>query len=339
MKIACFELEAWEEQFLRNRLPKAHFLVSRKRMMPKDHKALADTDVLTVFVYSPITESILNKMPKLKLICTMSTGYDHIDLEACRRRDVVVCNVPSYGENTVAEHAMALLLAISRKIVPSVERTRRGDFSLDGLRGFDLAGKTIGVVGVGRIGTHIIKMAKGFEMNVLGYSCHPDKKLARKLGFSYTPFDTLLQNSDIITFHVPATAETEHMLNEKNIRLLKKGCVIINTARGSIIETEALLHALDKGTVAYAGLDVLEGECFVREEKELISTHFGETCDLRTILGDHLLLKRDNVLITPHNAFNTTEALTRILEATASNIEAYRKKEPINTIKGGKPTL
>lgn len=332
MQITSFELEAWEEQYLKTRFPKHQFVISRNKITPKDLKTLCNTTILTIFVYSPITAQLLTQMPKLKLICTMSTGYDHIDLAACAKLGITVCNVPSYGENTVAEHAMALILAISRKIIPSIEHTRRGNFSLEGLRGFDLKNKTLGVVGVGKIGTHLITMAKGFEMKILGYSHHQDKRLAKKLGFSYTTFDKLISRSDIISFHIPYNTSTHHMLNEKNITHIKKGAIIINTARGSIINTEALLHALDKGIVSYAGLDVLEEECLIKEDRELLSTHFAKKCDLKTVLQDHILLTRENVLITPHNAFNSQEALTRILDTTAKNIEAFLKKKPINTI-------
>lgn len=333
-KIAVFEVEPWEGRYLAEKLGKSIAYSSTKKIGKSDLAKIKDCDTLLVFVYSQVTEEVLAAMPKLKLVCTMSTGFDHINLAACAKRGITVCNVPSYGENTVAEQTMALMLAISRRIVESVNRTRHGDWSLEGLRGFDLKGKRLGVVGAGRIGTHVIKMAKGFEMDVVASGgMHPDKKLAKTLGFKFVSFDELLSTSDVITFHVPYCPATHHLLNLKNIHKLKRGCVVINTARGGVIETQALLKALDKGIISYAGLDVLEEECFVKEHKAMLSEDFAASCDIKTLLEDHVLLQHRNVLVTPHNAFNTKEALIRILDTTTQNVMAFQKKKPLNVVK------
>ncbi|MBI4440392.1 hydroxyacid dehydrogenase [Candidatus Woesearchaeota archaeon] len=332
LKIAFFELEQWEKEYFSKNLD--HDLRFIDHYLCKDNlNEVKDADAIGIFIYSVITKKILDKLPKLKLIVTLSTGFDHIDLKECKKRKITVCNVPSYGENTVAEHTFALILNLTRKIHKAYDRTVKGDFSLDGLRGTDLQGKTIGVIGAGHIGEHAIRIAKGFEMKVIAYCRTRNIKLAKRLGFKYVELDYLLKNSDIITLHVPETRETHHMIDRKAISSMKKGVLIINTARGSIIDTSALLEGLQSGKVGGAGLDVIEGECFIREEKQMLSRHFMKECDLKTVLQDHILLKQDNVIITPHNAFNSWEALHRILDTTISSIKSFLRGKPANVVK------
>jgi len=333
LTVAFFETEDWGKPIISKEL-KTHNIKFFSEELNKNNIAkIKDTDILSVFIYSKITKEILGKLPKLKLVATRSTGYDHIDIEECKRRNIKIANVPTYGENTVAEHTFALILALSRKIHKSYERTVRGDFSLNELRGFDLKGKTIGIIGTGNIGRHVVRIAKGFEMNILAFDTSPDFKFSIKMGFKYVPLDYLLSNSDIITLHVPYMKATHHMINKNNIKKVKKGSMLINTARGGIVETEALVHALDKGILSAAGLDVLEEEFFIKEETQLLSKQFPATCDLKTLLQNHMLLKRDNVLITPHNAFNSNEALMRILSTTLDNIKAFANKKALNLVK------
>lgn len=327
MKIAFFEIEKWEEEYIKKKLANHRLLFFEKELTEKKVNDLKDCDVICIFIYSSITKEILDKLPKLKVICTMSTGFDHINLEECKKRNIIVYNVPYYGENTVAEHTFALILALSRKIVDSVEKARSDDFSLKGLRGFDLKGKTLGVIGPGHIGQHVIRMANGFEMNVIAYAKKKDNKLAKQLGFRYTTLDNLLKNSDIITIHCPLNKETEHTISMKNINLIKKGAYLINTARGGIIETKALVYALNNGILSGAGLDVLEGENYIKEEKQLLHKKFAKNCDWNIFVENHMLLKDKNVIITPHNAFNSKEALLRIVDTTLENINNYIKKE------------
>ena len=221
---------------------------------------------------------------------------------------------------------------MSRKIAESSERTRKGDFTLGGLRGFDLKGKTIGVIGTGHIGLHVIRIAKGFEMNIIAFDVKKNVAVAKKLRFKYVDFNALLQKSDIITLHCPYNKATHHLINSNNVGKIKEGAMLINTARGGLIETRALLRALGNGTIAAAGLDVLEEECNIKEEKQLLSKDFEKECDLRTMLGNHMLLNHKNVIITPHNAFNSKEALVRILNMTIENINAFEKRQLINTV-------
>ena len=278
-------------------------------------------------------KDVLQKLPDLEMIATRSTGFDHIDIQTAGANKVVVCNVPFYGENTVAEHTFALILALSRKLFDSAERARKGDFTLDGLRGFDLKDKMLGIIGLGHIGFHVARIAKGFEMKVLAYDVKEDKKLAKKIGFEYSSLENLLANSDIITLHAPYNEKTKHLINSENIKKIKKGACLINTARGGLIETQALFKALSDGTLAGAGLDVLEEECFIKEEAQLLSKEFPKTCDLRTVLQNHILLQQKNVIITPHNAFNSNEALMRILDTTVENIKSFAAGKPQNIVK------
>ena len=330
VKIAFFGLEEWEISYIKKRIKGR---ISLFKDFDKDLRKAKDCDIISVFIYDNINENILDSLPQLKFIATRSTGFDHINIEECRKRGIKISNVPFYGENTVAEHTFSLILALSRKIIDSVNRTRKGDFTLEGLRGFDLKDKTIGIVGGGHIGMHVARIANGFEMKTLVYDINKDKRLAKKYHFKYNSFDYLLSNSDIITLHVPLNKYTKHLIDFKNINKIKKGALLINTSRGGIVETEAIINALDKKIIAGAGLDVLEGECFVREERQLLHSKFAKECDLRTQLENNILLRRENVIITPHNAFNSKEALQRILDTTIDNIKGFIKKRPINIVK------
>lgn len=323
MKIAFFELHDWEEKYLRKRVDGAHEVVAfREVLEDKDLAQIAEAEIVSPFIYSKVTAERLAKLPKLKMIATRSTGFDHIDMAECAKRGIAVCNVPFYGENTVAEHSFALILALSRKVHEAFVRVRAGNFSLDGLRGFDLKDKTIGVVGAGRIGLHVIRIARGFGMKVLAYDVKRDNFWAEVLGFEYAELDDLLGRSDIITLHAPYNRHTHHLINRDNIHKIKRGAILINTARGGLVNTDALLKALDDGILAGAGLDVLEGEELIYEESALLGDATNPE-KLRTAIQNHVILKKPNVVFTPHNAFNSQEALERILDTTAENIAAF----------------
>jgi D-lactate dehydrogenase len=332
-KIAFFELEQWEKDYFLKNLKNCEISFIDDSLNEDNANQINDADAVGIFIYSVINKKILSKLPNLKLIVTLSTGFDHIDLKECRKRKIIACNVPNYGENTVAEHTFALILNLTRKLHKAYERTVKGDFSIDGLRGNDLQDKTLGVVGSGSIGQHVIRIAKGFEMKVIAFDKFKNQKLAKRLGFRYVNFEHLLKNSDIITLHVPYNKETHHLIDKKSISKMKKGAILINTARGGIVETNALLEGVQSGKIGGAGLDVLEGECFIREEKQILSKQFMKECDLKTVLQDHLLLRHPNVIVTPHNAFNSWEALHRILDTTILNINSFLRKKPVNVVK------
>lgn len=337
MHIAFFELESWEMPFLQGKLASissAHELVMEEDQLTLERlEGIRGADILSTFIYSHITDEVLERLPNLKLIATRSTGYDHIDVEAAKKRGIAVANVPSYGENTVAEHTFALILALSRKMYPAIIRTRDFDFSTGGLRGWDLKGKTLGIIGMGHIGTHVARVARGFEMIVLGFDPKVSTEEARTQGVALVPFERLIRESDVITLHCPYNQHTHHLLNREAFTQMKDGVYIINTARGGLIDTKALLEALETKKVAGAGLDVLEEECEVKEERQLASKHWKDPlCDLQVLLANHVLTERENVIITPHNAWNSHEAIERILDTTVENIVAFLAGKPRNIV-------
>lgn len=332
MKIAFVEMEDWSIKHVKDNI-KGHNIVFFKELLKDvEISELKDVEILSTFVFSKIDKKVLDKLPKLKMIATMSTGYDHIDIKECAKRKIMICNVPFYGENTVAEHTFALILTLSRKIYPSMRKTKKGLFNQDELRGFDLKGKTIGLIGTGHISYHVAKIAKGFDMNVLGYDIFQNDEF-KKIGVKYVNLNELLKNSDIVSLHLPLNEKTKHTINSKNIKLMKRNALIINTARGGLLDTMALGRALVEGKIAGAGLDVLENEQYIKHEDELLNAHFKKTYDIKTVLENQILTKLDNVAITPHNAFNSEEALKRIIDTTIDNIKAFSKGKVENAIK------
>lgn len=332
MQVSLFEIESWEREAFAG-LEAEHRLEYLEQPLVAENAAQhREAEAISVFIHSSLDEEILSQLPRLRLIATRSTGFDHIDRDYCRAHDITVCNVPTYGENTVAEHVFALLLAISHRLVDAVDRTRRGDFSSEGLQGFDLNGKTFGVIGTGNIGRFVIRIGKGFGMKLLASDLQPDEDFAAAAGFEYVPMQRLLEESDIVTVHVPGGEKTRHLLSTDEFAAMKQGAVLINTSRGSVVDVEALLRALADGRLRAAGLDVLAEEPLIREEAELMRALFSRDHDLTRLLVDHVLLNMRNVVITPHSAFNTREAVQRILDTTRENIAAFARGEPENTV-------
>jgi D-lactate dehydrogenase len=329
MKLAFFGLEPWEKEVLRKAFPKDKLYFSTKKLTNKDLNTIKDVEVLTVFVNSKINQKVISSLPKLKYVATMSTGYDHLDLDVLDGRGIKASNVPFYGENTVAEHTFALILGLSRNLVYNVDQSRAGRFRFGGLRGFDLKGKTLGVVGGGSIGQHVAQIAKGFEMRVLVFDIHKNPKLAKKVGFRYATLDSLLRTSNIVSLHLPYNKHTHHLIDNSKIKLMPKGSYLINTSRGGIIDTVALLKGLKSGQLAGAGLDVLEDECLLGKATKRRDV---KECDYAIYKQDQALMKLPNVLVTPHSAFNTKEAILRILNTTIKNIKSYKKGRIINKV-------
>lgn len=307
---------------------------SEEKLTPENADKYKDYEIISVFIGSQLPKEVLSQLKNLKFIATRSTGFDHIDTSYCKENNILVASVPSYGEHTVAEYTFALLLCLIRKIYNAYHRVREtGSFSLEGLQGEELFGKTLGVIGTGKIGREVIKIAKGFSMKVIAYDKYPQEELAQELGFEYIVLADLLSQSDIISLHVPYNKETHHLINKDNISKIKKGAYVINTARGGIIETGALYQALKNGQIAGAGLDVLEEEGDLKEEQRMLSEKQDISSEkLKTLLANHIFIDLDNVIISPHNAFNTKEALENILVTTMENIEGYLKGGPKNLI-------
>jgi D-lactate dehydrogenase len=334
MKAVIFEVENWEAETFAQ-LQQEHDVQCVPDPLTADNAGqFSDAQIISTFIYSDLSAKVLEQLPQLKQIATRSTGFDHVDTDFCQEKGVLVSNVPSYGENTVAEHTFGLLLNISHKLTEAVDRTRKGDFSPEGLQGFDLRGKTLGVVGTGTIGEYVIGIARGFRMEVVAFDVKPKPELADRLGFRYAALDDVLKEADIVTRHVPANPKTRHLISKKQFDCMKDGVVLINTSRGSIVDIEALIEALSHGKVAAAGLDVLPEEPTMREEAELLRSVYRKQHNMDTLLADHVLLRLRNVIITPHSAFNTREAVQRILDTTAENIAQFVSGEPQNVVAG-----
>lgn len=328
MEILFIDTEDWEQDYLKDRLS-GHSLFFEK----KENITHKNAEVICLTLGLNADEAFLSSFPNLKYVTTRTTGFDHISASYCESKNILASNVPAYGENTVAEFTFALILALSRKIYPAVKRVREfGDFSFNGLIGFDLQGKTIGVIGTGRIGSKVISIAKGFGMHVVAYDAHKNTELSKELGFEYLTLEELLKESDIITLHAPYNPSTHYIINKQNIMQCKKGALLINTARGGLVETEGLVNALEQGVLAGAGLDVLEEEGFIKDEIHLLYNGHPNLNQLKTVFADHKLMQMDNVLVTPHNAFNTKEALIRILDVSIANIQSFINGKPINIL-------
>jgi len=325
--------DAWERELVKKMLGSedVRFFEEAAQDLPEE---LREASVLSVFINSKVDRKLIALLPALKFVTTRSTGFDHLDLKTFQEKGVPVSNVPVYGENTVAEHTFALILSLSRNLRKAYLRTARNDFSISGLMGFDLKGKTLGVVGCGHIGLHVIRMAAGFGMKVIAYDVKKQNFLAEILNFDYVSLEELLGRSDIISLHAPYLPATRHLINKENIRLIKKGAVLINTSRGGLIDTDALVEALDKQILSGAGLDVLEEEEYLLEEKRLLESEEteGHWRRLQTTLKNHELLHRENVIYTPHMAFCSKEAVERILQTTVENIKAFMAGSPANVL-------
>lgn len=285
----------------------------------------SDVEVISVFVSSYVTKEMLDKMPNLKLIACRSAGYNNIQVHEADKRGIHVVVVPSYGDHTVAEYAFALLLTLSRKIPESVKIVKENvclEPSL--IRGIDLHGKKLGVIGTGKIGKRMIAIARGFGMDVIAYDTYENPQDAHVLGFMYVTKEDLFRQSDIISLHAPLTPDTTRILNEQAFSLMKDNVYIINTARGELIDTHALLVALSGSKIAGVGLDVIEGEELVKEKCKMIEIKDRESTKLlEESFYISTLLKDDRVVLTPHIAYNTTEAVSRIMNTTVDNIKNF----------------
>ena len=322
MKIVFFEATESDKKYLAPMFPNHEVLFFSEPLTAENKEKARDAEIISVFIYSVVNKAIIEHLENARCIATRSTGFDHIDIASCAEKNIAVLNVPYYGENTVAEHTFALILALSRNVHKSYARGLKENFSMQGLIGFDLKNKTLGVIGTGHIGLHVIRIAKGFGMHVLAYDVHHDIFLSEILHFNYVSLDDVLAQSDIITIHVPYNEHTHHLISRENIKKIKPGSLLINTARGGIVENGALIEALDNHTLSGVGLDVLEGAEYIKEGQQCLY----EDCDpvqARQIEQNKNLLSRDNVVYTPHIGFYSEEALKRILDTTIENITQF----------------
>ena len=287
----------------------SQYLEGDKYEMPlqeyiKNHN-VSEIEAVTCKLISKATKENLSKLPKLKLIITRTVGVDHIDLEYCREKNISVYHIIDYGSFNIAEHTFALLLTGTRNILECQKEIKQGVYNYAHHLGVSLKGKTLGVVGTGRIGLEVIKRAVGFEMEIIAFDVYQNEKAAKEMGFSYVTLDELAKRSDVITLHAPLMDSTRHMINDHVIQQMKDGVVLINTARGGLIKTEDVVKNIKK--FRFIGLDVVEGE--------------------DTFSKDHPLLKFDNILITPHIAFYSDASVKKIGEETKRLFENYQKGE------------
>jgi len=276
--------------------------------------ACKEAEVLSIFIYSKITKNDVVRLPKLKLLCTRSVGYNHIDLEACKERGITVCNVPDYGSHVIAEHVFALLLSQLRHIEKADQRVEGGEFDYRGLRGMSLRGKTIGIVGTGNIGRKVAEIAHGFGMRILAFDRCRTEELEKHCDVQYVPINALFEQSDIISLHLVSNEQTFHIINDVALHRMKKGVILVNTARGELIDTTALIAALKGGKIGYALLDVLEHEKNFEENRELINL--------------------ENVITTPHIAFYADDSvLNMYTDCFESIVQWQRGEAPVHIIK------
>jgi len=279
-------------------------------------------DVVIIFVNDTITSEMINTMKEngVKLIALRCSGFNNVDLKAALNK-IKVVRVPAYSPNAVAEHSVALMLTLNRKIHRAYFRTRDANFSLNGLMGFDMSKKIVGIIGTGKIGKVLIKILKGFEMEVLAYDKNPDKEYEKKFDFKYVPLKELFERSDIISLNCPLTKETEYIINKDSIKLMKQGVMLINTGRGKLINTIHLIEGLKNGKIGAAGLDVYEEE----------NMYFFEDMSDKVLTDDILarLLTFNNVIITSHQGFFTKEAIHNIADTTLKNIDDFINDRPL----------
>ena len=319
MKIAFFSTKSYDQIYFERGNEQQHELVFLEPALTEQTVSLAvGCKVVCVFVNDKLTAPVIQSLAqqKVELIALRCAGFNNVDLKAAKECNIPVVRVPAYSPHAIAEHAVALILTLNRKTHKAYNRVRESNFSLDRLTGFDLYGKTVGVVGTGKIGSTFAGIMRGFGCTILATDIQQNKVLLSQ-GVQYVPLEELLAQSDIISLHCPLTEQTRHLINDQTIKQTKPGLMLINTGRGALIDTKSVIKALKTGHLAYLGLDVYE------QEENLFFKDLSET-----IIQDDLiarLMTFPNVLITAHQAFLTEEALSEISRITLENIEAFEK--------------
>jgi len=318
LKIAVYSAHDFEVPFLKTaNANKNELQFISEKLNGNSVKFAKGCDVIAVFSSDDVSKEIVNELSSygIKFITTRSAGFNHIDLKTAAQHGILVTNVPGYSPNAIAEHCLAILLAISRKLIPSYERIRNYDFSLNGLVGSELSTKTIGIMGTGNIGYRLIRILLGFGCTILAYDAKRNDEIAGLDGVEYVELNTLLPQSDIISLNLPLNNETEHIIDTEAIKQMKEGVILINAGRGRLVDTKSVVDALKSEKIGGFGMDVYE-----REEGFFYEDHSNE------VFKDDLfarLLTFKNVVITAHQAFLTETALQEIAETTMQNIQAF----------------
>ena len=320
--VIFYDIKEYERNFFEQAL------IDKVNMEFKEYELFPDTElsnreenaeIISVFTASRLTKETLQKFNNLKLILTRSVGFSHIDTDYCEGNNILVANTPHYGDYTVAEFTFGILLNLIRRICYGANELKMGDMYPETF-GMELFDKTIGIIGTGSIGSKSIKIAKGFSMNVICHDVYPNSEIEKTYNVKYSDIDTLCKLSDIILLHTPLTSNSYHLIDEAKIALMKEETIIVNTARGELIDTEALYNALLDKRIRGAALDVLEFEDTISNKRP------GENLNLknlRTSLINGKLLNLDNVIVTPHIAYDTKEAVHRILDMTLTNLDKF----------------
>lgn len=293
---------------------------------------MTQANVISVFTFSRVSAKVLEKFPNLKLIALRSVGFNHIDIDYCKKNEIAVVNSLGYGNVTVAEFAFGLILDVMRKVTRSYVNLREEHPYADDYMGFELNGATIGIIGTGAIGAEAVRIARGFGMKILAYDIFPKTGLSEQYCVKYVELDELLKNSDVISLHAPLTKDNFHLINEEKINLMKKNAVVINTARGELIDTKALYEALSSGRIFAAGLDVLEAENMLIQPDLTLDFDYLTGDVIKQTLLNERLLKLHNVVVTPHIAYNSKEAIERILNITMNNINSFFEGKVVNSV-------
>lgn len=293
---------------------------------------IKQAEVISCFTFSRVTRDILAQFPKLKLIALRCVGFDHVDIEYCKEHNIQVVNSFGYGNVTVAEFAFGLILDVMRKIARSYMNLKNEHLDRDIYTGFELKDKNIGIIGTGAIGAEVIRISQGFGMKVLAYDLYPKNELVEKYGVKYLPLDDLLKESDVVSLHAPLMETNFHMINEEKINLMKPSAIIVNTARGELIDTKALYEALSENRIFAAGLDVLEAENILTKPGQTFDFDYLTSDYIKQTLINERLLKLHNVVVTPHIAYNTREAEDRILHITINNINSFFGGKLVNSV-------
>jgi D-lactate dehydrogenase len=327
MNIAFYEIPKIQQKIIKERYA-AHKLRFFSGWIEDGHLPPADTEILSVHSHSRVTKDVIKAMPNLKYIITRTAGYDHIDLSASAKKGILVSNIPGQNSVAVAELTFGLILALARDLYEAIDEVKNGVFDDDFHIGHELEGKTIGILGTGAIGGRVARIAKGFGMEVIAWDLKKNNKLASQLGFKYVSFDSLLRRSDVITLHVPATKETRHLINKNTLGLMKAGSLLINTARGSLIDPAALLAALSDGKLAGAAMDVIE------EEPAFAAGTVGKLPPVRRKVAQTVkkIISLPNVIVTPHMAHASEESVERIFAGTLEAIDGFIAGKPANIV-------
>ncbi len=329
MKIACFSTKSYDRTSFDRILPDSGHSFSYFEAKLDIHTvSLAEGyQAICSFVNDHIDASIMKKLERMgiRLIALRCAGYNQIDLDAAAEHGIQIVRVPAYSPEAVAEHAFALILTLARKTHKAYNRVRDNNFSIEGLTGVNIHGKTVGIIGTGAIGRAFCRIAKGFGCTVLAYDISENEEM-KQMGVKYLPLNEVLSQSHIISLHCPLTPETRHMINAETIPKMQKGVALINTSRGALIDTKAVIQALKKEKIGYLGIDVYE------QEEHIFFKNLSEE-----IMQDEQiarLMTFPNVLVTGHQAFLTKEALEQISKTTLANISAFEKGEPlVNEVK------